>query len=166
MTHGSTSEMATARRWAAMFNDSELPISFHCGDRSATELIKSWPCERTSRPLDSRRTEHIANYHDPATGLAVRGVATEYADFPAVEWMVLFGNASVADTPILSDILPLDVLFPLDATASCQVHHARGGLTQLDDFEPLATPLTFRQGGGRLDLSARTGKSSTLHLPF
>ena len=46
------------------------------------------------------------------------------------------------------------------------MHHARGGLTQLDDFEPLATPLTFRQGGSRLDLSARTGKCSTLHLPF
>ena len=28
------------------------------------------------------------------------------------------------------------------------------------------TPLTFRQGGHRLDLAAGTGKSSTLHLPF
>ena len=110
--------------------------------------------------------EHTANYHDPATGLAVRSVATEYADFPAVEWVVHFGNAGVADTPILSDILPLDVLFPLDAAAPCQVHHARGGLTQPDDFEPLKTPLTFRQGGSKLELSARTGKSSTLHLPF
>ena len=116
--------------------------------------------------MDSRRTEHTANYHDPATGLVVRGVAIEYADFPAVEWVVHFGNAGVADTPILSDILPLDVLFPLDAAAPCQVHHARGGLTQPDDFEPLKTPLTFRQGGSKLELSARTGKSSTLHLPF
>jgi len=47
-----------------------------------------------------------------------------------------------------------------------QVHHARGGLTQLDDFAPLVTPLTFRQGGGKLDLAARTGKCSTLNLPF
>jgi alpha-galactosidase len=166
MTHGTTSEMAAARRWAAMFDAGELPFSFLCGNRAAGDLIRTWPCERASRPLDSRRTEHTANYHDPATGLVVRGVAIEYADFPAVEWVVLYGNAGVADTPILSDILPLDILFPLDAAASCQVHHARGGLTQPDDFEPLKTPLTFRQGGSKLELSARTGKSSTLHLPF
>ena len=166
MTHGTASEMATARRWVATFSTGELPISFLYGDQAAAESIKTWPNERASRPLDSQRVEHIANYHDRATGLVVRGVAIEYADFPAVEWVVHFGNAGVADTPILSDILPLDVLFPLDAAAPCQVHHARGGLTQTDDFEPLKTPLTFRQGGSKLELSARTGKSSTLHLPF
>ena len=62
--------------------------------------------------MDSRRTEHIANYRDPTTGLVVRGVAIEYADFPAVEWVVHFGNTGAADTPILSDIQPLDVLLP------------------------------------------------------
>jgi alpha-galactosidase len=72
----------------------------------------------------------------------------------------------VADTPLLSDILALDALFPADPALPCRVHHARGGLTQTDDFEPLVTPLTFRQGGSPLTLTARTGKSSTLHLPF
>ena len=46
------------------------------------------------------------------------------------------------------------------------MHHARGAFTQTDDFEPLCTPLTFRHGGRRLELTARTGKSLTLHLPF
>ena len=166
MTHGTASEMATARRWAATFDAGELPISFFYGDRAAAELIKTWPCERSSRPMDAQRTEHIVSYRDPTTGLVVRGVAIAYADFPAIEWVITLENSGAADTPILSDILPLDVLLPVDASAPCQVHHARGGLTQLDDFEPLATPLTFRQGGGKLDLSARTGKSSTLNLPF
>jgi alpha-galactosidase len=103
---------------------------------------------------------------DPQTGLECHCEIRVYTDYPAVEWVAYFRNAGAADTPILSDILPLDVLLPVDASAPCQVHHARGGLTQLDDFEPLATPLTFRQGGGKLDLFARTGKSSTLHLPF
>ena len=80
--------------------------------------------------------------------------------------MAYFKNTGAADTPIIANILPLDVLFPLDADAPCRVHHARGGLTQHDDFAPLETPLTFRQGGGALQLAARTGKSSTLHLPF
>ncbi len=57
-------------------------------------------------------------------------------------------------------------MFEVDPSLPCRVHHARGTLTQTDDFEPLVTPLTFRQGGSALSLSARTGKSSTLHLPF
>jgi alpha-galactosidase len=158
--------MATARRWAATFDAGELPISFLYGDQAAAELIKTWPCERSSRPLDDRRTEHTVTYADPVTGLVVQGVAIRYTDFPAIEWVITLENSGAADTPVLADIQPLDARFPVDPERRCWVHHARGGLTQLDDFEPLATPLTFRQGGGRLDLSARTGKCSTLHLPF
>jgi len=166
MTHGTTSEMATARDWAATFDAGELPISFLYGDRAAAELLKTWPCERSSRPMDARRTEHIVSYRDPTMGLVVRGIAIEYADFPAIEWVLGLENTGAADTPILADIQPLDTRFPVDPEQRCCVHHARGGLTQLDDFEPLTTPLTFRQGGGKLDLSARTGKCSTLNLPF
>ncbi|MGL4649247.1 MAG: alpha-galactosidase, partial [Caldilineaceae bacterium] len=101
-----------------------------------------------------------------ADGLTCTLEMTSYQHFPAVDWMIRFANHGQHDTPILSDILPLDLLFPLDPGQPCQVHHARGGLTQTDDFEPLTTPLTFRQGGSPLRLSARTGKSSTLHLPF
>ena len=37
MTHGTASEMATARRWAATFDAGELPISFLYGDQAAAE---------------------------------------------------------------------------------------------------------------------------------
>ena len=37
MTHGTASEMATARHWAAAFDAGELPISFLYGDRAAAE---------------------------------------------------------------------------------------------------------------------------------
>ena len=49
MTHGTASEMATARDWAATYDTGELPISFLYGDRAAAELLKTWPCERSHR---------------------------------------------------------------------------------------------------------------------
>jgi hypothetical protein len=48
----------------------------------------------------------------------------------------------------------------LDAQTPCRVRHARGPLTQTDNFAPLETPLTFRQGGSRAELAARLRKSS------
>ena len=98
--------------------------------------------------------------------LSCRIEIATYDEYPAVEWVARFENAGTQDSRILSEIMPLDTLLPADRPAECRVHHARGGLTQTDDFEPLCTPLTFRQGGRRLGLAARTGKSSTLHLPF
>ena len=42
------------------------------------------------------------------TGLQVRLVATEYADFPVVEWTVWLKNTGKADTPIIENIQGLD----------------------------------------------------------
>ncbi len=168
-------ELATARAWrGAAFPTTGtgdragyMPVSFRYDGRASAEVLGGWavrtePPRRTGAGLAVETLVHA----DRNTGLECRCNLKEYADFPALEWVASFRNTGKKDTPILSDIMALDVLFPLDPGAPCQVHHARGGLTQKDDFEPLATPLTFRQGGSRLELSARTGKSSTLHLPF
>jgi len=80
-----------------------LPISFLYGDRPAAELIKIWPCERSSWQLDDVCTEHTMTCADPETGLTVRLTAIGYADFPAVEWVVHLKNAGDGDTPIIAD---------------------------------------------------------------
>ena len=173
MTTVRQADLESARKWLneSFFAStgaaaSRFPVSFRCGDRESAVMLDGWTARREAiQQVEGFSVETIL-LTDPGTGLECRCEIKIYADFPAVEWIAYFRNAGEVDTPILSDILPLDVLLPVDASAPCRIHHARGGLTQLDDFEPLATPLTFRQGGGRLDLSARTGKSSTLHLPF
>ena len=174
------SEFETARRWLneaflrPAIDSDRFPVSFLYGDdlspdsgqRESRALLKDWTLRREpSRPEQEVTYERVI-LADPQTGLECRCEIQAYADFPAVEWVVYFRNTGEADTPILSDIRPLDMLAPLEAQAACRVHHARGGLTQTDDFAPLETPLTFRQGGSTLQLAAGTGKSSTLHLPF
>ncbi len=176
------SELETARRWlnesfllpAIGIGLSRFPVSFHSGDdmppgsghRESLSMLNDWTVRREPARSEQGITYETVILTDPQTGLECRCEIKAYADFPAVEWVVYFKNTGETDTPILSDIQPLDMLFSLDAQAPCQVHHARGGLTQLDDFAPLETPLTFRQGGSTLQLAACTGKSSTLHLPF
>ncbi|MCB9153726.1 MAG: alpha-galactosidase [Caldilineae bacterium] len=143
-----------------------FPVSFRHGDHPSAELMQNWTVRKDLPWIaDGTTTDRIV-FTDALSGLECRCEVKVYADYPALEWVAHLSNTGETDTPILSDIVPLDALFPLDASASCQVHYARGALSQLDDFEPLATPLTFRQGGGRLDLAVRTGKSSTLTLPF
>jgi len=155
-----TSLPKTASDWNA------FPGSFQFGGRSSADLAASWITRQEAQRVSDDCITQVVEFGDPLTALKCRCETKSYTDFPAVEWIAYFRNSGEADTPILSEILPLDVLFLADAAMGCQIHHARGGLTQFDDFEPLATPLTFRQGGGRLELAARTGKSSTRHLPF
>ncbi len=143
-----------------------FPISCRCGDDSLATLAEKWVVHRGSSQRREDFSVETIFLASPQTGLEVRCEIKVYSEFPAVEWVAYFKNNGEADGEMLSGIRPLDTLFPLDAGVSCRVHHARGALSQRDDFEPLETPLTFRQGGSRLELMARTGKSSTLHLPF
>ena len=87
----------------------EAPFSFLYGGKASAELLKAWPCERSSRKLDEQRTERTSVWTDPATGLQVRCVGIEYGDFPTVEWAVHFKNTGAKDTPILSDIQGVDL---------------------------------------------------------
>ena len=166
-------EMEKTRLWlrdawpgAAAGGAARFPVSFDYGGRASASLLGGWTARREPTGTRPGATYETITLTDPETGLECRCEITVYAGFPAVEWVVYFKNTGAADTPIIANILPLDVLLPLAADASCRVHHARGGLTQHDDFAPLETPLTFRQGGGALQMVARTGKSSTLQLPF
>ena len=164
------SEIAAAHDWRrerfGLPLTGHFPVSFRYGGQPSASLLPGWSVHsEETRPVDGAHLETLV-FVDPSTTLECRCVVKTFADFPAVEWVAWFKNIGTADTDILAEIAPLDVLLAVDAASPCQVHHARGGLSQHDDFAPLTTPLTFRQGGSRLDLSARTGKSSTLHLPF
>ena len=167
------SELDRARAWldasfvsAGAGAAAALPLSYRCGERPVSSVLGDWSVQSDGPSTDAGVTRQAVTFTDPCTALSCRIEIASYDEYPAVEWVVRFENAGTQDSPILSQIMPLDAFFPADRAAECRVHHARGGLTQTDDFEPLCTPLTFRQGGRRLDLAARTGKASTLHLPF
>ena len=117
------------------------PFSFRYRDRDSAELLPTWRVERATRSLDADRTEYLATYTDPQTGLVVRSVAVAYRDFPVVEWTVYLKNSSAKPTPILQDVRALDTEFERTAEGEFLLHHSKGSPNSPTDFQPMATPL-------------------------
>ena len=121
--------------------------------------------KRASRPLDDQRTEHTLTYTAPKTGLELRLVGIEFRDFPVVEWTVYFKNTSDRDTPILSNILPLDVQFQQDPGVECVLNHNNGDVNQLDvgDYVPMRTVLV---PGKEMQLTPEKGLPTQGAMPY
>lgn len=131
------------------------PFSFTYNGIPSTDLLETWQVRRSTRPLDDARVEHVAIYTDVETGLVARCVAIEYRDFPTLEWVLHLENTGTADTPLLTDIRPLDITWRRRPGSEFILHHNRGDSCTPDSYEPLATTLTpeseqyFAPLGGR-----------------
>lgn len=119
----------------------EPPFSFVYGGKPSGDLIASCQVRRDARRLDAQRTRHTLTYSDPATGLQIRCVLLEYADFPTVEWTLHFKNTGSADTPILSKIQALDIQIARSDNREFLLHHNVGSPATGSDYGPLETPL-------------------------
>ena len=83
-------------------------FSFVYGEQPSAKLLADWPRKSQTDKLPKDRTQHTLTWTDAKTGLEVRCVAVEYADFPVVEWTVYFKNGGRADTPILANVQAID----------------------------------------------------------
>jgi alpha-galactosidase len=134
-----SAEIARAHEWsAARFGGrkgatADPPFSFTYDGHPSAEFLKTWNVKRSERKLDSARTERVATYSDPATGLVVTCHAIEYRDFPTVEWTLRFKNTGATDTPILSDIRPLDTTF---TGGEFKLHYHTGDNCTADSYAP------------------------------
>lgn len=156
-------DMDAARGWAAARFGAEHPdppFSFVYGAEPSSGFLGTWDLDRTEETLDERRTQRTLTYADPHTGLEVRCEVIEYADYPAVDWVVYFRNTGDQDTPIMEDVQALDVSLPVDPPGTCIVHHVEGGHHHVDAFRPLQDVLEPRRP---LTLG---GISSYPDLPF
>ena len=133
-------EMSEAHQWAYSRFAAELPdppFSFVYNGHLSSENLKNWQLERTKLKRDRNRTDHILTYTDTITHLVVRCQAIEYSDYPAIEWVIYFKNASLKDTPILENVQALDIAQTCTRRSSYVIHHARGSNSAMNDFQPL-----------------------------
>ena len=139
------------------------PFSFVYGDRTSDQLLGGWTFAESTEPLCGGRTRRTQTYTDPQTGLAVRCVIVEYADFPTLEWTLYFQNTGSADTPILSDIRPLDATFPRRGDGEFLLHHFVGSPCAANDYQPLETVL----GAGQIKrITTQGGRPTNSDLPY
>ena len=181
MNMATKQELEHARSWAARHfapasarGDGALPFSFRYGGVESGALVGQWSAEWADTHPEVGIGRRTLTLTDPTTGLRCRCEVTTFAEYPAVEWVVYLKNAGQADTPILADIQPLDVILPLAEGEACTVHHALGsechygGMAaivsevQYSNFAPLETVLSSDQA---LQLASIDGRSSHGSLP-
>ena len=163
-----TDELGDARRWASasLISDGpsvEPPFSFTFGGKPSPEFLRQWQRSHTSRKLDDARTEHVLTFTQPGGGLAVRCIAIEYADFPAVEWTVYFQNNGPAASPILENIQALDGRWQRGGEGEFRLHHAVGSPATKSDYAPLETPLPV---GASHRIAAAGGRPTNTDLCY
>jgi alpha-galactosidase len=140
--------------WVAGSRSKVVPFSFEYDGNPNAKLLETWSRTATTRQLDATRKEYTVNWLDRRTGLEIRYVVVEYADFPVVEWTVYFKNKGSADTPILANIQALDIALQHPVKEDLSLHYIDGdGIAsayapRLASLGPGAT-LQFSPGGGR-----------------
>jgi alpha-galactosidase len=160
-----SAELAQKDAWIKqnfLVEQGPLPFSFTYGGQSSGELLPSWERKATTAKLDAQRTEHTLTWTDPRsgpnglqTGLAVRCVAVDYADFPVVEWTLYFKNTGTVATPILAAIQAIDAALPGNADGHGILRWFAGSLAIMEDFQPRTAALLpgaahhFQPVGGR-----------------
>ncbi len=118
------------------------PFSFEFDGRPSFEFLPDWPVRSSDRKLDQARTERTLSWTDPRSGLVVRCVAVEYADYPAVEWTVYFKNTGAGPMPILQNIQGLDARFCRGEKGEFRLHGIKGDSCTADSYEPYQLELT------------------------
>ncbi|MFZ1937413.1 MAG: alpha-galactosidase [Thermoguttaceae bacterium] len=89
--------------------DGNPPISFVYDGKSSADLLAKWPKRTATKKLDGGRIERTWTWTDPKTGLEVRCISVEYADFPVVEWTGYLRNTGATKTPLLQAVQAIDV---------------------------------------------------------
>jgi alpha-galactosidase len=129
-----------------------LPIAFGFGGKAITGIPGDWKPVVRKRRIDANLVETVFEGNDPQTGLNVRVESLEYCDYPVVEWTAWFTNMGSRPTPILSDILALNGVFP---GTSPVLWHCNGDFGSTDGYTACETPLpadhslSFAPVGGR-----------------
>jgi len=166
----SADEITTASRWArkALLGDTaidtsaplsfSLPFSFIYDGKPSTELLSKW-----KRAQSSADGLEIITYTDPATGLEVTCEAKIFSDYPAVEWVMHFTNKGSSDTPLIENILPINLNIDAVKDANIVFHHSNGSTCSSADFLPHDDEI---KPGGNIHLAPNGGRSSNGVFPF
>ena len=132
-----------------------MPFSFTYEGQPSAKLLGEWPAKCESQRLDAQRARRTIVWTDAKTGLEVRCVAVDYADYPAVEWTVYFKNTGTNNTPILKEIQGLDAAFTRPGDGEFTLHGNKGDWCVPESFEPYRQTLApgttrrFAPNGGR-----------------
>ena len=155
-------DMAAARALSQrlMARAAALPISFTYGGQPVAGIPEAWQPTSARRRIDANIVETVFEGLDRRTGLGVRVVCLEYADFPVVEWTAWLTNHGVAPTPVIEDLLGMDAA--LEGTSPV-LHHSNGDFYSEDGYAQRETPLA---DGQAMTVAPRDGRPCDGAFPY
>jgi alpha-galactosidase len=165
----------------------DVPFSFICGERPSREWItrENAVCE-TGEWQDGRRV-HLLRWSERESALSVKMELTEFAEFPAMEWVVRLRCEGAAETEPIRDFKALDTSWKCAKDGEMpELRRAYGSDGRYDDFQLLrdelrqsmwdagrtirmdsATNTAFRKArNGSPQWVMNDGRTSATWLPF
>ena len=143
-------------------DEAHPPFSFVYGRQSSNSLFANWRKETETKRLDAARTEYSRRWTDPKTGLQFRVEVIEFSESHVVEWTAYFKNNGNLDTPVLEDVEPLDISYPLDADRIPEILYSKG-CGGMDSYSLQRQPLNELES---IRLSNPTGGKTGDTIPF
>jgi alpha-galactosidase len=138
------------------------PFSFKYDQRPSADLLPSWT-RKTESKDGADRTEFVSRWTDPKTGLQVIATAIAFKDFPAVDWVLRFENTGAEDSPVLSEVLALDMLLGTSKEQSLVLDQINGDDCSERSFVPVEREL---KPGQNAALAPVGGRPSNGTFPF
>ncbi len=119
-----------------LWRPEHVPFSFTFAGKSSSQLLPTWQVAVTNARQGGLETERYT-YTDPASHLRVTANIRRYPEFPdVVDWVLHFRDDGSVDTPILEDILPMNLSAPSSGDRFT-VRNASGSLARAGDFAPM-----------------------------
>ncbi len=151
-----------------------LPISLFCGGKELfrssylsyvlpPELLKDWKAERIWKELDKNRIQKTLTYTNSQNNLTIRLEMIEYRDFPVLEWTAYVKNNGPQDSPIIDNLLGLNVRVDCEPGGDFLLHHNSGSFTGMSAYAPFTTTL---EKGMYQTFGAYHGRPSDTDMPY
>lgn len=81
----------------------DVPFSFVCGERSSREWVKPENARRETGKWTNGQRLHLLRWSDQQSALFVTMELTQFADFPAMEWVVRLRYEGAGETEPIRD---------------------------------------------------------------
>jgi len=130
-------EMAQKAQWVQqnlLTDANPPPFSFTYNGQASSILLPTWARSETDTILDANRTQHSITWSN--SSLELTCVATEYNDYPLVEWTVYLQNIGTATTPILQGIQGLDTTITRTSGPEFILNGNQGDNASASSYEP------------------------------
>ena len=138
------------------------PLGFTYGKIDFEDFFDEWEMEHRTTDTPSY-TNHVVSYKDPLTKLKVVLDYKAYKQYPAIEWVAHFVNDGSDNSPIIGNILPMQISWESPTIDPAFLHYSNGSAYSATDFIPLKLELKHWE---KETLNSLGGRSSDGFLPF